>query len=113
MKTKNIRIFAEERGLPYSHARDLACGFFKRYRGWCSGHKSAAAQRRRFLTVLIHPRSGQREVLGQTVTGFAERHGLSKQNVYNLINGHKIAYKGWMLEATHQLAQAGTPALDF
>lgn len=99
--------------LPESHCRDLACGYYKRYRGWCSGHPSAKAARERFLTVLIHPKTGQREILGQTVTGFCQRHGLSTQKAYNLINGKRICYKGWMLERTHKLALAASPESIF
>jgi hypothetical protein len=109
IRTRTVKEFATKYNFPESHARDLACGYMKRYRKWCSGHKRAAKARKRFTTVLVNFRLGKREILGQTVTAFAAKHQLCKNELYKLINGRKIMYRGWMLERTHNLAQ-GTVA---
>ena len=50
-------------GMYESHARDLACGYFKRFHGYRSTHKSAKKARKRFLTVPVNPALGKREIL--------------------------------------------------
>jgi len=66
-------------------------------------HPKARAQRRRFTTVLVHPSSNRREVVGPSVKAFAKRHGLCANEVYMILNGKSICYRGWMLEATYLL----------
>jgi hypothetical protein len=91
-------------GFRGSNLRSLVAGCFDTFLGWCSMHPKAQSQRKRFMTTLIHA-SGQREVIGQAVTGFARRHGLCANEVYQLILGrNKLCYRGWMLEATYRLA---------
>jgi len=97
-------------GMHESHARDLACGYFKRFHGYCSTHKKARKERERFLTVLVNPKLSKREILGQTVKGFAERHHLCVNELHKLVLGRKIAYRGWMLERTLLLAQGAIGA---
>ena len=103
VKTANLRDFAEKHSLPYSHVKDLNCGRFKRYRGWLSTHASARKYRKRFLTMLVNTRTGERCILGQAVTRFAKAHSLSSKNVYGLLNGKRLAYKSWCLERTLEL----------
>jgi hypothetical protein len=105
IKTKTIKEFAQKAGMHESHARDLACGFYKRFHGYCSTHRKARKERARFLTVLVNPKLGKREILGQTVKGFAEKHHLCVNELHKLILGRKIVYRGWMLERTQLLAQ--------
>jgi len=105
IKTENIKKFAEQAGMHESHARDLACGYFKRFKGYCSTHRRATKERERFLTVLVNPKEGKRDIIGQSVTSFARKHGLCANEVYKLLLGRKILYRGWMLEQTHKLTQ--------
>jgi len=105
VKTKTIKQFAEQYGFRESNARSLACGHYKRLKGWCSTSPKAKKARERFQTVLINPDLGIREALGQRVTRFAERHHLCKSELYKLINGRQIGYRGWFLERTLKLAQ--------
>ena len=114
IRTDTIKQFAEQYGFNYSHARDLACGWMQRYKGWCSVHKSASKARSRFLTVLVNTRDNNRRfILGQTITKFAATHGLSKNSVHQVILGRKIATNGWMLERTLQNAQATATGVNF
>jgi len=106
-KTKSLLHFAVQHSLPYSHVKDLNCGIMKRYRGWLSTHKSARKYKKRFLTVLVNTRTGERCILGQAVTRFAKAHGLCLSELSKLINGRKICYRGWCLESTLKLTQSG------
>jgi hypothetical protein len=106
VKTSNLRDFAVQHSLPYSHVKDLNCGRFKRYKGWLSTHPSARKYRKRFLTVLVNTRTGERSILGQAVTRFAKAHGLCLCELSKLINGHKMIYRGWCFESTLKLAHA-------
>jgi hypothetical protein len=105
VKTKSLRDFAVQHSLPYSHVKDLNCGIMKRYRGWLSTHPSARKYRKRFLTVLVNTLTGERCILGQAVTRFAKAHGLCLSELSKLVNGHKLCYKGWILESTLKLTQ--------
>jgi hypothetical protein len=102
--THTIKEFAQLSGLRESNARSLACGYYNTFKGWLSP-KAGRKRRKRFLSVLVNPREGKRQILGPTITGFARSHGLCESEVYKLINCRgKIMYRGWCLEATHQLA---------
>jgi len=46
------------------------------------------------------------------VKRFAQENGLCVNQLYQLVNGRKFIYRGWMTEQTHQLAQ-GTIAGNF
>ena len=61
--------------------------------------------RERFLTVLVNPSLGIREILGQTITAFAAKHHLCKSELYKLVCGRQVGYRGWFLERTLKLAQ--------
>jgi hypothetical protein len=100
VKTKTIKQFADQYGFRYSNARSLSCGYYKTLKGWCSPSPTARRARKRFQTVLVNPFLGIREVLGQRVTSFAERHHLCKSELYKLINGRQIGYRGWFSERT-------------
>jgi hypothetical protein len=113
VKARTIKEFADQQGLRYSHAKDLACGLFKRHKGWCSTHSRAKKARERFLTVLIHPRSGRRRILGQCVKKFAHEEGLNAHTFGQLVNGRKFVYRGWMTEQTHRLAQGTVTDIFF
>src|ERR1700722_3476892 len=105
IKTKTIKQFADQYGFRYSNAKSLACGHYKTLNGWCSTSPRARRARKRFQTVLVNPDLGISEVLGQRETRFAERHHLCKSELYKLINGRQIGYRGWFLERTLKLAR--------
>lgn len=65
--------------------------------------KRAAKKRKRWTTLLINTRTGQRERLGHSIKSFAERHDVCGNDICKLLNGHKIAVKGWVLEKTWKL----------
>lgn len=65
--------------------------------------KRAAKKRKRWTTVLVHSLTGQRERLGRSIRSFAERHDVCANDLSKLLNGYKIAVKGWMLEKTWDL----------
>lgn len=113
VKTDNLRDFAVQHSLPYSHVKDLNCGRFKRYKGWLSTHPSARRYRKRFLTVLVNTQTGERCILGQAVTRFAKAHGLCLCELSKLVNGHKVIYRGWCLETTLKLAQGNVAGSIF
>src|SRR4051794_7902706 len=113
VRTKTVKEFSQQTGITYSHARDLACGYNARVGGWCSMAPRAKKHRKRFLTVLIHPRQGKREMVGQSVSNFAKKHSLCVNELYKLVNGRKICYRGWMLETSYELAQNGIVFDDF
>ena len=104
IKTKTIRAFSDQYGLHYGNARSLACGLRHTIRGWCSTHKNARLKRRRFQTVLVNMRTGEREILGQTVKGFAKAHGLCMNELSKLVNRRKVVYRHWVLESTLKAA---------
>ena len=112
VKTSNLRHFAVQHSLPYSHVRDLACGRFQCYKGWLSP-KARRKRRKRFTTVLVNTVDGTRHTLGQTVSGFARAHNLCVNELYKLINGRKWMYRHWCLEKTLQLIEgAHCPVAD-
>jgi hypothetical protein len=113
VKTNSIQEFATTYGFRPSHARSLACGYHATAKGWCTTKPSGRKRRKRFLTPLINVKNGTREVLGESVTGFARRHNLCKNEVYRLINGRSICYRGWMIENSYQLAQTAAAYAHF
>jgi len=100
-----VKEFSAMTGIRRSNARSLACAHFQTFRGWISGHPKVAKRRKRFLTVLVNPTLSKRDVIGQSVTSFAKRHSLYANEVYMILSGKSICYRGWMLEASHTLAQ--------
>lgn len=109
--TKTTREFADRYGFRASNARSLACGHFKRLNGWCSGHRSAGKTRARFLTQLVNTSQQKSDIVGASVTGFASRHGLCANEVYKLLTGKSICYRGWTLAKTRELI-AQVPITD-
>ena len=110
--TKTNKEFAQTYGFRESNVRSLACGWYRRFKGWCSMHPRAKKERERFMTVLVNTKTGIRSILGQTISGFAKAHSLSKQALCQLMNGHRVIYRHWMLENT-LMALGQTPAADF
>jgi hypothetical protein len=101
--TKTIRQFSELTGMRISNATSMACGYRQSLRGYVGMSKRAAKKRKRWTTVLVNTRTGQRERLGQSIKSFAERHDVCGNDLCKLLNGHKIAVKGWVLEKTWNL----------
>lgn len=106
VKTKTVKEFAERFKFPPSMARSLAAGVRSRLRGWCSGSSKPRVKkaRNRFLTKLVNTRTGESAILGASITGFARQHDLCDNEVWKLVNGRKIAYRGWMLQKSFDLA---------
>ena len=100
IKTKTIKEFADRFNLRYSNAKTLACGYRTRLQGFCSTHPRAKEARKRFMLVLVNTKTGVRSILGQTISGFAKAHSLCKNTLCQLINGHRVIYRDWMLENT-------------
>ena len=104
IKAKSIRAFSDQYGFHYDNAKSLACGLRHTIRGWCSTHKRARLKRKRFRTVLVNMKTGERSILGQTVKGFAKAHGLCMNELSKLVNRRKVAYRHWVMEATLKAA---------
>lgn len=104
--TRSVREFSELTGLRYSNCTSLACGHFQTLHGYTSMHPKAKKRRERITTVLVNLHTGQREMLGTAITSFAARHNVCGNDICKLLNGHKIAVKGWVLEKTFKLTQA-------
>jgi hypothetical protein len=105
--TKTIREFSEKYSMSYRSSRALASGFRSRIKGWCSTNPKAKRARTRFTSRLINTKTGQSEILGQSVKGFAERHGLCMSELSKLINGRKVMYRDWCLSETLELSRFG------
>ena len=86
-------------------ARSLAAGCRSRMRGWCSTSKKPRVKkhRERFLTRLVHRPTGTTTILGPSITRFARQHDLCENEVWKLVNGHKIQYRGWTLQKSVDL----------
>jgi hypothetical protein len=104
IKTRSIKEFAEKYDFSPSMARSLACGYRSRLKGFCSTSPRAKKERMRFMTVLINTQTGERSILGPSVKKFATDHGLCFNELSKLVNGHKLMYRGWVLEKTLNLA---------
>jgi len=100
VKTKTIKEFADKYGIRHSTARVLACGARTRHKGWCSTSPRAKKARERFTTELVNINTGERSILGQRLTDFAARHGLSPVKLSRLVNKHRLIYRGWALAST-------------
>lgn len=98
--TESIKEFSETYGVNYQSAKELACGKRTRNMGWCSTHSKAKRQRQRFTTRLFNTVTAESTVLGRSIRHFAATHGLSEHDLGQLINGHIICYRGWVLEKT-------------
>jgi hypothetical protein len=106
IKTNTVKAFAKQYGFNYSSARNLACGHQKTMLGWCSTNKRAKRVRTRFQTVLVNTKTGERKILGQSLTQFARDNHLCMNELWKLLNGRKIMYRGWTLEKS-VMAAAG------
>lgn len=105
VKTKTIKEWAQMTGIRESNARSLACGYLKRFKGWCSTHRRAKRHRKRFTTELVHA-SGRRAIIGQSVVAFCKVHNLSTGHVHKLLSGERLFYRGWCKASTLELAHA-------
>lgn len=101
--TKSVKAFSEQFNFPRASAQALARGRRSRIRGWCSTHRNAKRHRERFLTKLIHLPSGKECIVGQSISALAKKHGLCMNELWKLVNGHKIACRGWVTEATRDV----------
>jgi hypothetical protein len=101
IKAKSLKAFASEYQFNTSSACLLSKGLRASINGWCSNHPRVRKKRQKFLTTLINVKTGEKDILGQSITGFAERHGLASHDVYQLIHKHIRCYRGWMLEKTY------------
>lgn len=101
VKTKTIREWANMYNIDFGTARGLACGYRKSHKGWTTTHPKARKVRKKFMTLLINVITQEQRVLGPSILQFAEQYGLQDQALGELINGHRICYKGWMLSSTH------------
>jgi hypothetical protein len=108
IRKKTVKELMDVTGFRESNLRSLLCAHFKRFCGWCSMHLRARKARARFTTVLVNIDTGERSILGQTVTAFAKKHGLCKNELYRLINYRSIVYRGWMMERTYNLTHGQT-----
>jgi hypothetical protein len=106
IRRRTVKELIQVTGFRESNLRSLLCAHFKRFCGWCSTHPRARKARERFTTTLVNTKTGERAILGQTVTGFAKRHGLCKNELYRLVNYRSIIYRGWMMEKTYNLTHA-------
>ena len=65
------------------------------------------------MTVLFNAKTGEKSIIGQTVSNFAKAHGLCKNELYKLVNGRKPIYRNWMLQKTHDAAFSQIADADF
>jgi len=59
--------------------------------------------------------TGETAIVGQSVKAFCRRHGLSTKNLHGVLLGKRLAYKGWTLAKSVELAAGasiGKPALE-
>jgi hypothetical protein len=101
--TKSVIEFSEKFNFSRASAQALARDRRSRIRGWCSTHRKATRHRLRFMTKLFHLPTGQECILGQSISAFAKKHGLCMNELWKLVNGHKIAYRGWITKATRDV----------
>ena len=59
------------------------------------------------MTKLVNTRTGETAILGSSIKGFAEKRGLCDNELWKLVNGRKISYRGWMLQTTINAANFG------
>lgn len=98
IRTRTIREFAERFGMSVGVARQLHSGQRSRIQGFCSMAPKAKRHRKRFLTTLVNTRTGARLMVGKSVRQLARDTGLCLNELYKLINGRKLMYRGWCLE---------------
>ena len=99
-----VKELAEITGMSESNARRLACGAVGKSKGFASTHRRVARLRKRFSTALQHMSTGQTAIVGQSVAAFCRAHGLSTKNLHRVLLGKRLAYKGWTLAKSLELA---------
>ena len=103
-----VKEFAEMTGMSESNARRLACGAVGKSKGFASTNRRAARLRKRFTTALHNIRSGEVAIVGQSVAAFCRSHGLSSKNLHRVLLGKRLAYKGWTLARSLELARGAS-----
>lgn len=104
IQTRTIAEFSRLTGMRYSNAKSLACGHYQTLHGWLSP-KAPKARKTRFTTVLRNIRTNERAIVGKSITSFAAHHNVCMNDIWKVVNGEKLASKGWALEASVELAQ--------
>jgi FAD synthase len=104
VKTKTIEEFSEKYHIRKSNAKSLVTGKRYRHKGFCSYSPKAKQARGRFTMTLVHTKTGERKILGQSIRAFAREHHLCANELGKLINKHRIIYRGWVLESTLKAA---------
>ena len=99
-----VKELAAITGMSESNARRLACGAVAKSKGFASTHRRAARLRKRFSTKLQNLFSGDTAIVGQSVAAFCRLHGLSAKNLHRVLLGKRLAYKGWTLAKSLELA---------
>lgn len=102
-----IKEFTAISGMTPSMARSLAAGCRFRLNGWCSTSKRAKRYRDRFLTKLVHTRSGESRIVGPSVKRLAEELSLCANELHKILTGKKIMYRSWCLEKSWLAANDG------
>jgi hypothetical protein len=101
-----IKDFSAMTNIRASNCRTLACGLRHTLHGWLSPN-APKARRKRFTTVLRNIRTNERAIVGKSLTSFAERHNVCANDLWKVVNGRKLAAKGWVLESSVKLAHGG------
>ena len=111
LQTDTIKQFCEITGFRPDMARTLASGVRYRLCGWCSTSKKPKVRkaRERFTTVLVNTKTGEKKWLGPSVKQFARDHGLCFNELSQLINGHALGYRSWVLQKTLDAANGYLP----
>ena len=103
VETRTIAEFSRLTGMRYSNAKSLACGHYQTLHGWLSPN-APKKRRKRFTTVLRNIRTNERAIVGKSITSFAAHHDVCMNDVWKVVNGEKLAAKGWVLEKSLELA---------
>lgn len=104
VETRTIAEFSRLTGMRYSNAKSLACGHYQTLQGWLSP-KASKVRKKRFTTVLHNLRTHERALVGKSLTSFATHHDVCMNDIWKIVNGEKLAAKGWVLEKSLELAQ--------
>lgn len=106
---KTVKAFSDKYNICYSAARSLACGSKQTANGWCST-RVKTKKRRRFETKVINTITNQEFIVGQSAQRFARTHGLNGNAFNELLKGHRLCYRNWMLRKTYDNAFGFTTA---
>ena len=110
IKAQTIDELANRFALSRDSVLSLVRGHRGRLFGFCSTHPRAKRIRHRWTTTLLNLKTGERKILGPSVKKFAKDHNLSLQGLSELVNRRVLAYRGWTLARSVDLADAHTPS---